>query len=320
MSGWATSSLILLLTAALGIFNLAKDWEKHGNNKRRFAVLFLIVAICALGVFNLYWTDNQARRDKNAAVEHQKQSDDTILRLQQAVDSSQKAQEINNRTFLEQLGKLYTKAESERLRAEIKGYEERILKQVKPEPMARIVASFDTTADHIPMIEETANIDKKDGTVAVDAMAIDVADAPAKSGECLMRFCDLCTFASEPPQSNRPAGALPTDRSRPFQLIVPHTAISLACRVLPPRNIRRFAVDITCGCENCSNSRPTGCGSLLIGSCASPLSQPSSTAARASPAVALRHRQRAPTTARNRSAWRSQPTRLPMRRQFREPA
>jgi hypothetical protein len=255
MGGSTITYLILGCTAALGVFNLIKDWDKHGTNRRRYAVLVLIVAVCLLGVGNIAVSDRRAAAEKRASEKREKASAEQITKLQQAVESGQKAQEINNRSFFEQFNRLYTKAESEQLRKEIRTSQQRILHNLKIDSPAHLLASFEVPEESkLPLTRQRLKL-AEDGSVQVDMVVFNDSDVAATPGECIVRVCGGCKYAAEPASMNRPAGAPETDRSHPFQFLVPHTAMQVSAKIIPPANAAGFAVDLHCGCQNCSNNQ-----------------------------------------------------------------
>jgi hypothetical protein len=262
MGGSTITYLILVSTAALGVFNLIKDWDSHGSNARRYAVLILLAVVCILGVVNVAISDHRSVAEKRTAEERarkseerEKQSAAEILRLEQAVESAQKAQETNNRSFFEQLNKLYTKTESEHLRKEIRASQQRILKNLKVEPPAQLLASFEVQEEpELPLMRKALKL-ADDGAVQVDLVAFNVSEVAAKPGECIVRVCRACKYAAEPAKMIRPVGAEETDRTRPFEFVVPHTGMALSLKIIPPPASNGFQIDLSCGCQNCSNNK-----------------------------------------------------------------
>ncbi|MGI9101836.1 MAG: hypothetical protein ACR2IF_05260 [Terriglobales bacterium] len=252
---------ILVSTAALGIFNLVKDWVGHGSNPRRYTILILIVAVAIGGCINLAITNSRAAKEKAEAHEQQRRLDELlsksaekITRLESAIASSQQAQEINNKSFLDHLGTLYTKAQSEQLRKQIAAYQQRILKNMSSEPPANLVASFDVKDTlALPVTRQTTPV-SKDGTAEATFLVYNDSSTTAKSGECIVRICPGCRFAEDPPRTEKPLGGDPTERTRAFDYVVAHTAFKIPTKIIVPHVEGPFQVGVMCGCPNCSNN------------------------------------------------------------------
>jgi hypothetical protein len=99
--------------------------------------------------------------------------------------------------------------------------------------------------------KEITVLPKPDGSLEFEIVVVNISNVQAKNGVVLVRECEACTFAKEPEGSVRPVGAPVYDRERDFTELGAGIGMGIPLKIVPPKSIHRFEVDIRARCENC---------------------------------------------------------------------
>ena len=250
--------MLPLFTALLALFYLLKDWDAHKTSLRRLIVLFLIIGIGVGGMFSNYFTV------KKYNDQHQKDQG-LMAGLQTAVETANKNQEDNTKHFLDAFGKLSQKVsdlqtqvntaqlrkEAEQLRVELAATQKALIP-----PKATLNFTFPRPRPDAPLLR-TITLPVENNIVHVEFAIKNDTDVPALDGQITLRICNLCNFASEPPNFRRLEGQPDTQRTLKFDRILPRTQVNIhSVDVQVPQEIKQIDFGITYRCRNCVLSDP----------------------------------------------------------------
>ena len=122
----------------------------------------------------------------------------------------------------------------------------------KPAPKATLEAMFAETIEDIAKKNKEITVTRQqDGSVEFTILVVNTSGVQAKQGSAYVRLCQDCTFAKEPERSVRAVGAPAYDRERDFTMLDAGISLAIPLKVMPPKDLRRFQVDIVARCENC---------------------------------------------------------------------
>jgi len=245
-----------IATVLLALLQLGKDWGAHQTHWRRALVLLAIMLLGVGGAINTYFSS------KKAAAQHA-EDENKITGLQKSVETANKDQQTNTKIFVDsfrglsdklgglkvQLKTVGLQKEAERLKQELEATQ----KALSP-PQAELEASVGDvteTLENLDVKEKLAQV-SLDGSVAFTITVANKSNVQAKNGSIYLRICQGCEFAEEPKRFSRPLTSPAYDREMLFQAINAIEAVGIDLKIKPPPGIRRFEVDVTTRCENCT--------------------------------------------------------------------
>lgn len=236
--------------AALGLFQLAKDWRSHEATWRRLSVLVLILLIAIGGMVNGYYTQREVEEGRRA-------DEARSAALEKGQETAQASLETSTRLFLADLARLSEKLTS--LEVQVKTADLRkeaaqlrvdlaaTRKALNP-PRAILDFSFGRAPDDGAAVRKTT-LPVKDHVVGVIYSIANRTDAVASEGMLIVRICNACEFVSEPAGCKHMAGQPKTERNCPFGQILPRSWIGPQnVEVKVPPNVAdvKFQVDYRC--------------------------------------------------------------------------
>jgi hypothetical protein len=267
MLEWFFTYFGQLVAGILAIFAFWKDAKDYGELSKRWGkvvirgvgggVFFLLLA-------SLYLTHlgrvNEAKAEATNTANQQR-----ISGLSDQLKTSSEQRTIAENGFRQSFAELnqkfadlQTKVKTQELVAELdktrKELHEAETKFVQPK--AKLIPSlwwkFAHSTSDLPVT--TKNYKLVNGHVTVDFLAYNNTDTPALAGVIVVRICDGCKYASEPPQSQIIQG-METDREFPFAHIYANAGLDRhTVDIIPPAGKPEFNIKMWTACSNCEPS------------------------------------------------------------------
>ncbi len=258
--------LAQLLLGTAAFLGLLKDWKDYGKLSARFGryvplgFAVLILAITYLGVQNTYQDSAAVDKDKQQAEIDKKSNQKVINQLSDQVAQLRQDNQNAAATFSKSFATLYdkfsslqSKVQNTELLNEIKETKQQLEDTQKKltQPKPNLIATFPTyQASEVPVKETTLPRDA--GVVTVQFSIYNSSDVAATNGAIIVRVCELCKFAGEPPGFAKVAGAEESDREHQFQHIYAKAMMeTFSVKVEVPPNVSRAAIGIFASCETC---------------------------------------------------------------------
>jgi hypothetical protein len=257
---WAVLGALVVFGALA--FQLLFDWRKEPALKARHIGL----VVWGLGgvLVALMTARTQARDSKETTKQldtcnaASTECNTKVTQLSQAVktgeEEARRNAEVQQTTFVafgEKLGRVEGELTSEHQKREIADLRKQLVIANAPKPRAVLEASFATNDKSSFPIKETWAV-RKDGVVKFDLMVVNTTDVMAETGAIWIRLCQACSFAKEPPGSEKPTGSPEADRDIKFYRIGPGTGLqTIPVEAAVPAFVQRMEVDMFGKCDTC---------------------------------------------------------------------
>jgi hypothetical protein len=259
---WFFAYGILVVGAFATACILYKEADEYLNlSKKRGSLLLVLMYLFTLfllvaGLYQTHQTRAQASADKRQAENDRRQleADRTQAKQDRAVSNAQlNDAKASLRTLQAKVDKLQTKAETQELSKELIAVKRELADaEVKlQQPRARFVPTFATPYyDKIPISDSYG--ERVPEGVKVNFGVMNTSDTTASHGEIIIRLCDACQFAGEPPGFSRVSTAPDTERIRQFDIIHDHEIVQdMSATIIVPLTATNFPLGIIVKCENC---------------------------------------------------------------------
>lgn len=250
--------ILQFFTTILALLLLTKDWEALKKPYVRYPVFVLIILVGAGALLNNYLTtqhNEKIRQQDNAA----------IIKLQQALDTSEQNRKDNTKEFLAEFSRLsqqVSELETEIQTAEFKKKAADLQADLETtrkalfSPKATLAFTFAKPHNDAPIIR-TASFPVKDNVVHIDFAVENSTDVPAVDGHIILQICNACEFASEPPNFKKIHEGKDTERIRHFRQLLPKTLYKdFNADVKVPASIDRMEFGISYRCVTCIVPEP----------------------------------------------------------------
>jgi hypothetical protein len=244
--------LIPLITSALALMQILKDWDAHKAPWRRGVVVGAIALLGIGGMVNAYRSGQSANEQASK-----------IVSLTTAVETANKAQVENTKVFTGALGdfstklnKLETNVKTAGLREEADQLRVELAKTQKALTSPRAILKSGIVDSGSEDVRNFTHLMVPLGKpVSFDIDIQNFGAVAAHSGYLAVRLCDVCKFHSEPPGFTHPRGQPENERTLDFEHIMPATRVqTITLEVDLPDNFSSFIFLLRTVCENCLDS------------------------------------------------------------------
>lgn len=243
----------------VALYKDADDYIKLSSKRGRLLLASMYIGTLFLlgaGMYQTHQTRVQAYIDKQQAEKDRKKLETDSIQSQQdrAVSKAQLDDaRVSLRTLQAKVDKLQTKAETQELSKELLAVKNDLNEaELKlQQPKAKFAATFATPYyDEMPVIDTTAA--RIPEGLKVNFGVMNTSDIAASRGEIIIKLCDICQFAAEPPGFVRVSTSPETERIRYFDQIQDHEVLEdMSAIVIVPLTAKDFEFGIIVKCGNC---------------------------------------------------------------------
>lgn len=251
-------SLPYLYQALLGVvafFALLKDWSDYGNLSKKWGrAVPLILAIITAVITLLSIRETSSSRAEQASNRA------TIAQLSTQIDQLRGDNQKSADGFRDSFATLYqrftdlqSKVQNADLLKEIDATKKELVatqSKLTPLKISPIATFPSKDPSKIPITEFTTA--RSGDFVEVKFTVYNPSDSNAGAGAIILRICESCRYADEPPGFHKITGSAESDREKDFQHIWAKAGMEIkTARIVVPPQLDSFMIGVIVACENC---------------------------------------------------------------------